>query len=219
MGEVLSWREIGSAGAFTTSQTARLVRREPSEVARWIRGDAPLIEPGYEPIGARPILSFEALLEARLISHMLKEGVSMRLLKKVSDKLRKQGYRHPFAADRGIVSDGFRLFESTDGRLINLVNECYAEPDLMRPALEGRVIFKRGVAKYFEPFPVELPLVRIDPRVAFGRPIVMDGSGATPTAKLAEAAEAEGVDAAADWFLISPEAVRQAAEFEHRLAA
>lgn len=219
MGEVLSWREIGNAGAFTTSQTARLVRREPSEIARWIKGEEPLIEPDYEPIGVRPILSFEALLEARLISHMLREGVSMRLLRKVSNKLRKQGYRHPFAADRGIVSDGFRLFESADGKLINLVNECYAEPDLMRPALEGRVVFKRGVAKYFEPYPVELPLVRIDPRVAFGRPVVMEGSAAAPTAKLAAVAAVEGVDAAADWYLISPEAVRQAAEFEQRLAA
>lgn len=219
MGEVLSWREIGSAGAFTTSQTARLVRREPSEVARWIRGSDPLIVPDYEPIGGRPILSFEALLEARLISHMLREGVSMRLLRKVSNKLRGRGFRHPFAADQEIVSDGFRLFESKDGRLINLINECYAEPSLMKPALEGRVVFKRGVAKYFEPFPTDFPLVRIDPRLAFGRPVVLDGSSAAPTAKIAEAAGFEGVEAAADWYLISIEAVRQAAAFEQRLAA
>ena len=219
MGEVLSWREIGNAGAFTTSQVARLVHREASEIARWTKGDAPLISPGYEPIRGRPILSFEALLEARLVSHMLREGVSMRLLRKVSQKLRRQGYSHPFAAEREIVSDGFRLFESSDGRLINLINECYAEPDLMRPALEGRVVFKRGVARYFEPYPQDLPLVRIDPRVAFGRPVVVEGNAATPTEKLAAVVESEGVEAAADWYLISPEAVRQAAEFEQRLAA
>ncbi len=219
MGEVLSWRDIGNAGAFTTSQTARLIGREPSEVARWVRGLEPLIAPDYEPIGGRPILSFEALLEARLVSHMLREGVSLRLLRRVSEKLKKQGYLHPFAADREIVSDGFRLFESEDGRLINLVNECYAEPDLMRPALEGRVVFKRGVARYFEPFPKELPLVRIDPRVAFGRPIVVDEGSAAPTAKLAAAVVDEGIEATADWYLISSEAVRQATEFEQRLAA
>lgn len=219
MGDLLSWHEIGRAGAFTTSQTARLVWREPSDIARWIRGDDPLIHPDYEPIGGRPVLSFEGLLEARFVSHMLREGVAMRLIRKVSNKLRRQGYRHPFAADREIVSDGFRLFESSDGRLVNLVNECYAEPNLMKPALEGRVVFRRGVARYFEPFPREFPLVRIDPRVAFGRPVVVDGAAAAPTAKLAEVAETEGVEAAADWYLMSPEAVRQASAFEQRLAA
>ncbi|MFH1518384.1 MAG: hypothetical protein ABIH17_10965 [Pseudomonadota bacterium] len=219
MGDVLSWQQIGSAGAFTTSQVARLVRRDSSEVLRWTKGDPPLVVSDYEPIQNRPVLSFEALLEARFVSHMLREGVPMRLLRKVSEKLRRQGVPHPFAADLRIVSDGFRLFESSDGRLINLVNECYAEPDLMRPALEGRVVFKRGVARYFEPYPQDLPLVRIDPRLAFGRPVVVDGDAAAPTAKLASVAESEGIEAAADWYLISQDAVRQAAEFEQRLAA
>ncbi|WP_374322372.1 hypothetical protein [Brevundimonas sp.] len=219
MGDVLSWQQIGSAGAFTTSQVARLIHRDPSEVLRWTKGEPPLIASDYEPIQNRPILSFEALLEARFVSHMLREGVPMRLLRKVSDKLKGQGITHPLAAEREIVSDGFRLFESSDGRLINLVNECYAEPDLMKPALEGRVRFKRGVALYFEPYPRDLPLVRIDPRLAFGRPVVVDGDAATPTAKLASVAESEGVEAAADWYLISADAVRQAAEFEQRLAA
>lgn len=219
MGDILTWRDVGKAGAYTTSQVARLVHREPGEVLRWIKGDNPLIRANYEPMNGRPFLSFEGLLEARVVSHMLREGVSGRLLRKVSNKLRTTGLEHPFAADKAIVSDGFRLFESEDGRLVNLVNECYAEPGLMKPALEGRVVFKRGIARYFEPFPDDLPLVRIDPTVAFGRPVVVDGTSATPTAKLAAVAEVEGVDVTADWYLVSEEAVRQASEFEHRLAA
>ena len=103
------------------------------------------------------------------------------------------------------------------GRVV-LDAEGVLEPDLMRPALEGRVVFNRGIAHYFEPYQ-DLPLVRIDPRIAFGRPVVIDGTSATPTAKLAEVAENEGVEAAADWYLVSSEAVRQAADFDHRLAA
>lgn len=219
MSEVLSWRDIGSAGGFTTSQVARLLRRETSDVAGWVRGGRPLIFTDYEPIGGRPVLSFEALLEARLISYMLREGVPMRILRRVSEKLRGDGHRHPFACGLDIVSDGFRLFESENGRLINLVNECYAEPTLMQPALEGRVIFRRGKASYFEPYPSDLPMVRIDPKVAFGRPIVVDVTATAPTARLASVAEIEGVEATADWYLISPEAVRQASVFEERLAA
>lgn len=219
MGEVLGWKDIGRAGAYTTSQVARLVRREPGEVLRWVKGANPLIQPGYEPIGGRPILSFNGLLEARLVSHMLREGVPLRLLRQVSRKLKLQGFDHPFAADRPIVSDGFRLFEAESGCLVNLVDECYAEPGLMKPALDGRVVFRRGIARYFEPYPAELPLVRIDPALSFGRPVVVEGTAATPTAKLAELASSEGLAATADWFLVSEEAVRQAAEFEHRLAA
>lgn len=219
MTRALSWRDIGNSGAFTTSQVARLLRRETSDIARWVRGSDPLIRTDYEPIGGRPVLSFDGLLEARFVSHMLSEGVPLRLLRRVSKKLREQGFDHPFACDREIVSDGFRLFESEDGRLVNLVNECYAEPQLMEPALEGRIVFKRGKPSYYQPYPVDLPKVRIDPRVAFGRPIVVEGSSAAPTSKLASVAEAEGVEAAADWFFVSPDAVRQAAAFEERLAA
>ncbi|MFN9249580.1 MAG: hypothetical protein ACK58O_00535, partial [Brevundimonas sp.] len=84
MGEVLGWKDIGRAGAYTTSQVARLVRREPGEVLRWVKGANPLIQPGDEPIGGRPIRSFVGVMEARLVSQLVGEGVPLRLIREVS---------------------------------------------------------------------------------------------------------------------------------------
>jgi len=103
--------------------------------------------------------------------------------------------------------------------LVNLANDCYAEPGLMRPALQGKVVFDRGRASHYIPYPAELPHVRIDPRVAFGRPVVVADKRAVPTGKLAGVARTEGLEAAADWYGVPEGDVEQAVAFEARLAA
>lgn len=218
MGQI-GWTEAAERGAFTTSQVARLVSAPTSEVASWLRGPEPLIAPDYEPIEGRQVLSFDGLIEARFVAHMRRQGVPLSTLRFVARKLRDGGHEHPFALNRRLLSDGFRLFEEDEGKLVNLVNECYADRELMKPALKDRVVFQRGRASYYQPDPEGLPDVRIDPRLAFGRPVVVDGSTAVPTTKLAEAFEGEGLDGAADWFGVRPASVRQAVQFEERLAA
>lgn len=216
----LSWTDAANSGAFTSSQVARLLGFETASVASWLRGGDPLILSDYEPIEGRQVISFRGFLEARMLAHMISEGVPKRRLREVMVRLRAQtGERHPLAQDRAVVTDGFRIFQSDGDRLINLANDCYAEPQLMKPALRGRVVFQAGKATYYEPDPASLPDVRIDPRVAFGRPIVIEGGKAVPTEKLAEIAEGEGLNEAAAWFEISPKAVHQAVQFEERLAA
>lgn len=220
MNAISPWRVASHEGAFTTGQVGRLVGRGASEVAGWTRGSDPLIAPDYAPLEGRIVMSFEALVEARLVSHMLRQGVPLRTLKEVSGRLKaRSGARHPFAMDRKLVSEGFRMFERDGDRLVNLANDCYAEPSLMEPALAGKVVFERGRASHYLPYPAELPHVRIDPKVAFGRPVVVTNERAIPTAKLAEAARGEGADAAADWFGVPRGDVEQALAFEARLAA
>lgn len=220
MNALISWNDAGHRGAFTTSQVARLVGVETASVASWLRGSDPLITSDYDPIEGRSVLSFEGLLEARMIAHMLKDGVARRRLREVITKLRRTTQDpHPLARGKAMVTDGFRLFERNGEKLINLANECYAEPDLMRQALQGRVVFEGERASYYEPFPRELPKVRIDPRVAFGRPVVLDDRRAVPTRKLADAAQTEGLARAASWFEVADDAAQQAVDFERRLAA
>lgn len=220
MNAIPSWTAASHMGAFTTTQVARLVGREASEIARWTRGSHPLVVSDYEPLDGRIVLSFDALIEARLVSHMLRQGVPLRTLRAVSRKLKRDtGSKHPFALDRKFVSEGFRMFERDGDRLVNIANDCYAEPGLMGPALEGKVIFERGRASYYLPYPADLPHVRIDPRVAFGRPVLVVSKRAVPTAKLADTARMEGIDATADWFGVSAAGVSEAMSFEERLAA
>jgi len=220
MNAISPWRVASHEGAFTTSQVGRLVGRDASEIARWTKGSNPLILSDYESLEGRIVLSFDALIEARLVSHMLRQGVSIRTLREVSRRLKStSGAAHPFALDRKIVSEGFRLFEQEGDRLVNLANDCYAEPGLMRPALQGKVVFDRGRASHYIPYPAELPHVRIDPRVAFGRPVVVADKRAVPTGKLAGVARTEGLEAAADWYGVPEGDVEQAVAFEARLAA
>lgn len=214
------WIELGRRGAFTTSQVGNLIGVEPNKVASWLSGSPPLIRSDLPVIAGRLAISFDGLVEARAIAHLLGEGIPRRKLAHTMEALR-QRWRdpHPLARERALVTDGVAVLE-LDGRdVVDLRDEAYVLAETLRPSLAGRVMFRSGRAAWLEPFPEELPLVRIDPNRAFGRPVVVQDKIAVPTSTLAESAKVEGTEEAADWFGISPLAVEQAVEFEKRLAA
>lgn len=220
MNAPMPWTEIARRGAFTTAQVARLIDRTPAEISSWLRGKQPLIVSDFDTINGHPIVSFDALIEARAISHFLAEGVDKRKLRRLLAELRtRTADPHPLARDRSVVTDGFRMIEKDGDLLVNLANDCYLEPELMKPALKGRVEFVGGRAAWLQPDPENLPLIRIDPRKAFGRPVLVDNGHSVPTTAVVETAEEEGVGAAASWFEVSEAGVGQAIEFEQRLAA
>ena len=213
MNAPLRWSDILHDGGFTTNQVATLLGRKASEVASWLAGKNPIIARDYDDLNGRHIMSFAALVEARAIAYLLEEGMARQKIRGLMVRLRSKGDRHPLAHDKDFVTDGFRAFEIEDGRLIGLINDVYADTELMRPALAGKVKFEHGRAMTFYPDPAT-PLVRIDPRHAVGKPVIVDMGRVVATSALAASAEDEGVDEAASWFGVSPEAARQAAAFE-----
>lgn len=220
MNALMPHAELATAGAFTTDQAARLIGMPTRAITSWLRGTPPLIASDYEPIEHRRLLSFEGLLEARVVGYLLQNGFKTRRLRQLMQHLRqKSGQRHPLARRDTISTTGDRVFEKDGDKFVNLLNDCYASAELLKGALRGHVEYEGARALYLEPDPRVLPMVRIDPRRAFGRPVVIDGNTAVPTATLAEAAQLEGPEGAADWYGVSPEAVRQAVEFEKRTAA
>lgn len=215
-----SWVELGRRGAFTTSQVAKLIGVETAKVASWTDGDPPLIISDFDKVAGRIALSFDALIEARAVAYLTAEGISSRRLRVLMKTLRKRfGDDHPLARDRHLITDGRFVFEMKDQKLIELLSDCYAAEEVLRPCLAGRVIFKGGRAAWLEPDPERLPLVRVDPRRAFGRPVVFYEGIAVPTETLSTAAKTDGLEEAGDWFGVSEDAVRQAIAFEKRLAA
>jgi len=214
-----TWIELGRHGAFTTSQVAALVGSTPERVSSWLAGHPPLIISDLPSVAGRKAVSFDGLVEARAIAYLLNEGVSRRRLTKLMDTLRRRTKdSHPLARDRELITNGWGVYEMDDGKIVNLLNDCYASEVIIRPSLAGRVEFKSGRAAWLEPYPEDLPLVRIDPARAFGRPVVVDGA-TVPTETLAATATIEGREEAADWFGVSETAVDQAVTFEERLAA
>lgn len=214
-----SWIELGRQGAFTTSQVAALVGSTPERVASWLSGNPPLIQTDLPSVAGRKAVSFEGLIEARAIAYLLHEGVSRRRLAKLMEIMRRRSHdRHPLARDRELITNGLVVYEVEDGKIINLLNDCYAADAIVRPSLVGRVEFRSGRAAWLEPYPDDLPFVRIDPARAFGRPVVVD-TATVPTETLAAAAALDGREEAADWYGVSEAAVDQAVIFEERIAA
>ena len=214
------WIELGRRGAFTTTQVAVLLGVEPSRVASWLSGNPPLIETDLPSVAGRLALSFDGLIEARAINYLLAEGVSRRRLAKAMKAMRQRwGDPHPLARERQLTTDGASVLELHGEKIIDLLTDAYLHPETLRPALAGRVFFKSGRAAWLEPYPQEMPLVRIDPARAFGRPVVVEQTTAVPTETLAMSAKVDGLEEAADWFGVSETAVSQAVAFEKRIAA
>lgn len=215
-----NWIELGRRGAFTTTQVAVLLGVEPARIASWITGNPPLIASDLPSVAGRIALSFDGLVEARAINYLLAEGISRRRLA-TAMKAMRQRWRdpHPLARERQLTTDGSAVLELQGEKIIDLLTDAYLHPEALRPALAGRVVFKSGRAAWLEPYPAEMPLVRIDPARAFGRPVVVEESTTVPTETLAASAEVDGVVEAADWFGVSEGAVTQAVAFEQRIAA
>lgn len=215
-----AWIELGRRGAFTTSQVARLIGVTADQVASWLSGHPPLIESDLPQIAGRLAVSFDGLVEARAIAYLLREGIPRRKLALAMQAMRgRWSDPHPLARERAIITDGAAVLEVDGDRIIDLLHDAYMLPETLQSGLAGRVIFKSGRAAWLEPYPGDLPLVRIDPARAFGRPVVVEQSCTVPTATLADAAKLEGRSEAADWYGVSEEAVSQAVKFEERLAA
>lgn len=214
------WIELGRRGAFTTTQVAVLLGVDPSRVASWLAGSPPLIQTDLPSVAGRLALSFDGLIEARAINYLLSEGVSRRKLAKAMKAMRTRwGDPHPLARERTLTTDGSSVLEWEGEKIVDLLTDAYLHPEVLRPALAGRVVFKSGRAAWLEPYPKEMPLVRIDPARAFGRPVVVEQAATVPTETLATSAEVDGLADAADWFGVSEAAVSQAVAFEQRIAA
>jgi uncharacterized protein (DUF433 family) len=215
-----SWIDLGRRGAFTTAQVGRLVGATSDEVSTWVSGKTPIIVSGLPMVAGRIALTFDALVEARAVAYLLKEGITRRRLRLVMSELRRRLCEtNPLSLQKTILTDGAVVFEEIDGTLVDLLNNAYVLDGIVQHGLSGRVKFISGRAAWLEPYPLDLPLVRIDPKRAFGRPIIAEAGTYTPIASLADAARLEGSLEAADWFGVTEEAVRQAVVFEQRIAA
>jgi hypothetical protein len=179
---VLPWKAMLSAGAFNTVQAARLTGRKPAEVGVWLRGPKPVIAPDYEPVNGRLVLSFEGLIEARVVGYFVDHAVTLRTLREVMERLRRNsGERHPLARDGQYVTDGFRTIKVEDDKLINLANDVYLHPEAVREALKVRSSL-RGARDDADSRADRSPLIVIDPRIAFGRSVVLENGHAVSTA-------------------------------------
>jgi uncharacterized protein (DUF433 family) len=209
-----------------------LVRLPAYSVRRWLDGyryyrkgevqeQPPLWSPQLDKIDDQLEIGFRDLIELRFVKAFLDEGVRLETI------------RHCLAVATEFVNDD-RPFSTqrfrTDGKTIFLESIAQAGDEHLLDLKDKQFVFRRVVERTFKDLDIEdgavtrwrpyngKSSVAIDPRRAFGQPI-LDRYGIT-TVALAEAVEAEGSIERAAWaFEVTSAAVRDAVGFERQLRA
>jgi len=221
----IDWDKIGQVGLYTVPMAARILGESGPKIRSWIDGypnsDAdPIIRRQLPPINGRTVLGFLDLIEARFVRHFDHLGLSPQFIRIIAEKLRVRHHTdHPFATNKRFRTDGKTIIMETmtddEKRLINLRNDNFEMETIIEASLFESVLYADDLAYRWHPIR-GLPRVALDPKYAFGRPVIENAW--VPTDTLYSAFQAEGVLAnVATDFDIDEEAVRQAVEYEELL--
>lgn len=228
---VLTFPDAKQGGGFySTAEVAKYLRmRSALAVRNWVFGDTrsePVINRQYA--GSRTDLGFYDLLEVRFIDYFRRNNVSLQSIRKAAAAARKDlRQAHPFATStKKFVTDRREIFlcvaeELKDRHLVELTTGQLAFYDIVEQSLAKGVEFdpNTDLARAWKPDPDRFPAIELTPHYAFGHPVVARSH--IPTRVLFDTYRAEGnsVAAAADWYEVAEDLVREAIEFEIVYAA
>lgn len=221
-----------NAGIYTISDAARLTKVSPSRIRRWLRGydfrtrkgarahSDPVWSGQLDPLEGKIAVGFADLMEIRYVAAFLKAGVNWKTMRSAhaaaKEKLQTD---HPFCTHK------FK----TDGRSILLEEARSANDVHLLDITNDQREFQRIVAPFFKDLEFDdgttrwWPLGRtrsvvLDPARNLGQPSA--ATSGVPTRVLARSVKTNGsVESVSHWFEVSAEEVRDAVEFEVRLAA
>jgi len=168
-------------------------------------------------------LGFQDLLEVRMVDAFRKRGVSWPTLRVAAGSAQKLfGVTHPFSSRR-FLTDGRDIFaeindKSGEAALLDIVRTQYAFAEVLGPLLHGVEFDEYDQALRWWPLGTKRRVV-IDPARSFGQPIV--SREGVPTALIAQAYKAanRSITGVAEWYELEARSVRDAIEFERKLAA
>lgn len=217
-----------STGIFSIPQTARLIRVHPARLRAWVCGHAgakgaPLIKSQLAAVDHSIALSFVNVIEARFIAEFARHGVHVRSIRCMAEEAQNfLSTPHPFATDNIFRTDGRKIFIETarrtgDPKLYDLKGHNWAIHKILKDALLEGVEFGAGMAEAWFPRKRTAPDVRINPKVSFGSPALIDSG--VPTEALRDAWVAEDGDygSVARWFDVPVKQVKEAVKFERDL--
>lgn len=215
------------SGIFTVADAHRLIRLPNMRVRRWIDGDRrtnaeAILKNELGWIGGKLAFSFVNLMEMRFLATFAKAGVNIKSIRIMAEEAKRVlRHPHPFATKTVFKTDGKKIYAETqrqteDEQLYNLYDRNFElKPIVAQSLKEGVVYDPSGLASAWYPRKEIAPNVIVHPKHAFGQPI-LKGCG-IPTRTLADAAEADSVDAVTKWFEIPAASVIEAVRFEGAL--
>ncbi|HEV2037417.1 MAG TPA: hypothetical protein VGQ96_02335, partial [Candidatus Eremiobacteraceae bacterium] len=210
-----------AGGFYTVREAARLLRVDSTQRIRgWVAGyktnnAGPIIKRQYAPVKGIHEVGFLDLMEMRFIDHFRKQNISLQSLRRAAKNARKEMKQdHPFATSNVLfMTDRKEVFLHTakqegDHFLLNLMTNQIEIYEALEKVLAAGVEFDphTGVAKRWIPIS-ECPNVIVDPRVAFGRPVVEPKRVPTSVIFALWSAEDGNTEAVAKWFHVEPKAV------------
>lgn len=221
----IDWDKIGQVGLYTVPMASRILSESGVKIRSWIEGypnshAAPIIHRQFPQINGRTVLGFLDLIEARFVRYFEHLGLSAQFIRKIAEKLRhRHKADHPFATNKRFRTDGKTIIMETltddERRLLNLRNDNFEMEAIIEPSLFASILYADDLAYRWHPVQ-KLPRVALDPKYAFGRPVIENAWVPTDILYGAFQAEASIANVAAD-FDIDKEAVEQAVAYEEML--
>lgn len=221
--ERFDWTTVSGIGLYPVPMVARLLGEKQRVVRSWIEGypnsDAsPLIHRQLPRIGERDVYGFLDLVEAKFIKHFCDLGLSPQLIRKVSLKLRaKHKENHPFATKNRFRTDGRKIFlevveTEEEKRIIDVMTDNFVMASVIDQSLFDTILYAADLAYRWRPLR-EFPRIVLDPKIAFGKPVV--DTAWVPTHTLYRSFLIErSASSVADEFGIADDLVTEAVEFE-----
>lgn len=226
--------QLTGIGLYTFHEAALLTRIPLRDLRRWLDGYS-YRDQKHAPVSVAPLwetefaddaldgVSFHDLLEVRFVHAFRKHGVSLRTIRLASERARELFQTdYPFTS-RQFRTDGRTIFasaieETGETVLLDLVKQQYAFRKIIEPSLYAGIEFDQDdVATRWYPTPRSKAIV-LDPAIAFGKPVVTNGS--VRTSILHEAFMVErNKDVVAKLYEVPVSAVNAAVAFEESLAA
>jgi uncharacterized protein (DUF433 family) len=228
-------------GIYYPAEAARFLQIQPGKLRRWVNGytywlagteaprrrhQPPVTHTDLPPLGRARALSFLELMELRVVIGLRSCGLSLQAIR-AGAALARRVLRssHPFASHR-VFTDGKKIFTAVEPGsgaeelLIELARHRHAQVilgDLLTPFLrEMEFDPVTGAAQRWWPLGKEIPVV-LDPRIAFGAPVV--AGTALRTVEAARMARRVPVSEVADAYELPTDRIKAAVTFEAQLAA
>jgi uncharacterized protein (DUF433 family) len=229
-------------GLFPLQEAARLARLDVQTARRWAEGytfrtrsgdtkvSPGILQLAFAPMGRHHDLTFAEMLTLRLVKQFKATGLSLPTIKRVAERAAADfGLPNPLISQR-FRTDGQRVFielqqhppandgprlQRSEREVIDILTGQRQFMDIVEPSFKD-LDWEHDSAARWWPLSTNSSVV-IDPLVVFGAPHI---SGTrVPTEPVADAVRAEGggttaVAAAADWFGLTEEQVRDAIRFE-----
>lgn len=200
MADLYQGKDPRDLPAYSVPEAAHYLYLPEATLRSWVLGRTYPVAAGkryFKPLvivpeGVPRLLSFTNLVEAHVLAAIRQHGVKLPNVRLAIDHLQRHyGIEHPLA-DARFKTDGLGLFIESLGELVNVTMQGQvAIREVMEAHLQRVEHDPQGIAARLFPFTrhgatqVDQPRsVMIDPRVAFGRP-VLAGTG-IPTAVLAD---------------------------------